>query len=71
MTQCVGILLLLYVLTLAADKISEACEEVGRRCKRVKQRRLRKAAIETNRMLYRQTGEDYYRQRADELEKGA
>lgn len=69
MEQNVGLLLFLLAICIAHPYWIEFRDWVRRRCRVVKRCRLRREAIRTNLLLYKQTGEDYYIERVKVLER--
>lgn len=69
MEQTVGVLLFLLAYCLAHPYWIEFRDWIRRRCRVVKRCRLRREAIRTNLLLYKQTGEEYYIERVKALER--
>lgn len=69
MGRLMAVLLLAYGLLSLVDYIGQFRSWTGSLRKHAKQRRLRRKAIETNLMLYRHTGEEYYIERVRVLER--
>lgn len=69
MAQTVGLLLFILAYCLAYPYWIEFRDWVRRRCRVVKRCRLRREAIRTNLLLYKQTGDVYYLERVKELER--
>lgn len=67
MGKIMAVLLLAYGLLALVDYIGQFRDWTGSLRKHAKQRRLRRKAIETNLMLYRHTGEEYYIERVKAL----
>lgn len=63
------ILLLLWAVLETRDKWHEFCDWLESEAESLHRDRIRKAAIETNILLYQQTGERYYMERVQELGK--
>lgn len=69
MGRLMAVLLLAYGLLSLMDYIGQFRSWTSRIRDHAKQRRLRRKAIETNLMLYRHTGEEYYIERVRVLER--
>lgn len=67
MGRLMAVLLLAYGLLSLVDYIGQFRSWTSRIRDHAKQRRLRRKAIETNLMLYRHTGEEYYIERVKAL----
>lgn len=63
------ILLLLWAVMELRAKWQEFCDWLESEAESLHRERIRKAAIETNILLYQQTGERYYMERVQELGK--
>ena len=63
------ILLLFWAVLELRDKWQEFCDWLESEAESLHRDRIRKAAIETNILLYQQTGERYYMERVRELGK--
>ena len=64
------ILLLLWAVMELRAKWQEFCDWLESEAESLHRDRIRKSAIETNILLYQQTGERYYMERARELREG-
>ena len=69
MNQSIGMLLLVLAGTLAYPKAVEFREWVQRRYRIMKRCQYRREAAKTNRMLYKCTKNDYYKERMEALGK--
>ena len=65
------ILLLLWAVMELRAKWQEFCDWLESEAESLHRERIRKAAIETNILLYQQTGERYYMERVQELKEEA
>lgn len=63
------ILLLFWAVLELRDKWQEFCDWLESEAESLHRDRIRKAAIETNILLYQQTGERYYMERVRELKE--
>lgn len=71
MNQSIGMLLLILALCLAYPKVVEFREWLQRRYRIMKRCQYRRNAAKTNRMLYKYTKNEYYKERMEALRKKA